>query len=216
MPISYKHKIYIPAPDIQNANMRANYPVKSQISVNYKGTNLAFDVLDYDKHDLVDTDTAKTMCVCSHDIISYGTMPFCAPQLMYWSENGLPAGTYKLTLDHAQYGGGTLYDGTYMFTLTKAIPADGGFRHTKPVGGWQSSYEKADILGNYIYDIRHKTPAKCHRIGSYILGVRRDNGVYRFGYFHCKKPYLLYGGRHSQRWQAQFHTETGIRLEQMA
>ncbi len=157
MPISYKHKIYIPTPDIQNANMRANYPVKSQISVNYKGTNLAFDVLDYDKHNLVDTDTAKTMCVCSHGVINYGTMPFCAPQLMYYTEGGLPAGNYRFTLDHATYGGGTQYDGTYMFTLTKAIPADGGFRHTN-IGGYKTSYAQSDVIGNYIttYGVRPK------------------------------------------------------------
>lgn len=147
---SYKRKISVSIPDIQNAQKRDNYPIKGQFTTTRGSESLTWDVLDYDKHELVDADTTKTMCVCSHDIISYGTMPFCAPQLMYWSENGLPAGTYKLTLDHAQYGGGTLYDGTYMFTLTKAIPADGGFRHTKPVGGWQSSYAKADILGNYI------------------------------------------------------------------
>lgn len=155
MPISYKHKIYIPTPDIQNANMRANYPVKSQISVNYNGTTVAFDVLDYDKHDLVDTDTVKTMCVCSHDIISYRTIPFCAPQLMYYTEGGLPAGNYRFTLDHATYGGGTQYDGTYMFTLTQDIPADGGFRHTN-IGGSKASYAQGDVIGNYIttYGVR--------------------------------------------------------------
>ena len=155
MPISYKHKIYIPAPDIQNANMRANYPVKSQISVNYKGTNLAFDVLDYDKHNLVDTDATKTMCVCSHEVIYYGAMMFCAPQLMYYTEGGLPAGNYKFTLDHAVFGGGTQHDGTYMFTLTQDIPADGGFRHTN-IGVYKASYAQSDVIGNYIttYGVR--------------------------------------------------------------
>lgn len=147
---TYKRKIPVSIPDIQNAQKRDNYPIKGQFTTTRGSESLTWDVLDYDKHELVDSDTTKTMCVGMHDIISYGTIPFCVPQLMYWSENGLPAGTYKLTLDHAQFEGGTLYDGTYMFTLTKAIPADGGFRHTKPVGGWQSSYEKADILGNYI------------------------------------------------------------------
>lgn len=111
---------------------------------------LTFDVLDHDKHTPENTGLTHSLALGMHDIFAYDAMQFCASQLMYWSENGLPAGTYKLTLDHAQYGGETLYDGTYMFTLTKAIPADGGFRHTKPVGGWQSSYAKTDILGNYI------------------------------------------------------------------
>lgn len=145
---SYKRKIYVPADDIQNIQKRAEHPVKSQIQINYNGANVAFDVLDYDKHELLNKDTDKTMCVGSHDVID--TMPFCAPQLMYWTKNGLPAGNYKLTLDHAGYGSSNAYDGEYMFTLTKAIPADGGFRHTKPLGDWQSSYVKTDILGKYI------------------------------------------------------------------
>lgn len=148
--VSYKKQIVTDLPAIQKVSERANYPVKSQFTTT-RGTDiLTWDVLDYDKHTLLNSTSGKSMCVGMHDIMTYGTMPFYAPQLMYWTENGLPAGHYKLTLDHAQYGGGALYDGTYMFTLTKAIPADGGFRHTKPVGGWQSSYTKSDIIGNYI------------------------------------------------------------------
>ena len=149
MPISYKNKIYVPAPDIQKVQNRTDHPVKSQIQVVYNGKNVAFDVLDYDKHNLVDADTAKSMCVGTHDIITYGTIPFCAAQLLYYTEGGLPAGNYKFTLDHAVYGGGTTYDGTYMFTLTQPIPADGGFRHTN-VGGYKTSYAKSDVIGNYI------------------------------------------------------------------
>lgn len=148
MPISYKNKIYVPASDIQNIQKRTEHPVKSQIQINYNDANVAFDVLDYDKHELLDKDTTKTVCIGSHDVIS--TMQFCAPQLMYWTKNGLPAGNYKLTLNHAGCGGNQTYDGDYMFTLTKAIPADGGLRHTKPLGGWQASYVKSDILGKYI------------------------------------------------------------------
>ena len=146
---SYKNKTYVPADDIQNIQKRNEYPIKSQISVNYNGTNVAFDVLDYDKHDLVDKDTTKTMCVGAHDVINYGKIQFCAPQLMYWSKNGLPAGHYKFTLDHAAYASSTQYDGTYMFTLTQAIPADGGFRHTN-IGNHKPSYTQGDVIGNYI------------------------------------------------------------------
>lgn len=149
MVTAYKRKTYVPADDIQNIQKRNEHPIKSQISVNYNGANVAFDVLDYDKHTLVDKDTTKTMCVGSHDIINYGKIQFCAPQLMYWSKNGLPAGNYKFTLDHATYASGTQYDGTYMFTLTQAIPADGGFRHTN-IGRYRSSYTQSDVIGNYI------------------------------------------------------------------
>lgn len=126
-------------------------PVTGDRIVITETTNeLTFDILDHDKHTPENTGLTHSLSLGMHDIMTHGTIPFCAPQLMYWTENGLPAGHYKLTLDHAQYGGGTVYDGTYMFTLTQPIPADGGFRHTKPIGGWQSSYTKSDIIGNYI------------------------------------------------------------------
>lgn len=149
MATAFKRKIYVPADDIQNIQKRNEHPVKSQISVNYNGTNVAFDILDYDKHTLVGADTTKTMCIGAHDVINYGKIQFCAPQLMYWSKNGLPAGNYKFTLDHATYSNGTQYDGTYMFTLTQDIPADGGFRHTN-IGGYKPSYNQSDVIGNYI------------------------------------------------------------------
>ena len=149
MATAYKNKTYVPADDIQNIQKRNEYPIKSQISVNYNGANVAFDVLDYDKHTLVDKDTTKTMCVGAHDVISYGKIQFCAPQLMYWSKNGLPAGKYRFTLDHAAYGSGTQYDGTYMFALTQAIPADGGFRHTN-IGNYKPSYTQGNVIGKYI------------------------------------------------------------------
>jgi hypothetical protein len=85
-----------------------------------------------------------------HDVFAYGTIPFCASQLMYYTIGGLPAGKYKFTLDHARYGSGTECDGTYMFTTTQDIPATGGFRHTNPIGGWKNSYAQSDVIGNYI------------------------------------------------------------------
>ena len=42
-----------------------------------------------------------------------------------------------------------------MFTLTQAIPADGGFRHTN-IGDYKASYAQGDVIGNYIttYGVR--------------------------------------------------------------
>lgn len=111
---------------------------------------LTFDVLDHDKHTPADTGLTHSLALGMHDIAVCDKIPFSVPQLMYWSKHGLPAGTYKLTLDHAAYNGQTYYDGTYMFTLEKAIPADGGFRHTSPIGDWRSSWTQAGVIGNYI------------------------------------------------------------------
>lgn len=119
-------------------------------------SELAFDIVDFDKHTPHGSRHTHTIDLLLHDIATYGTIPFCAPQLMYYTDVELPAGNYKFTLDHARYYNGTEYDGTYMFTTTKPIPADGGFRHTNSIGGWKSAYAKSDVLGKYIttYGVR--------------------------------------------------------------
>lgn len=126
-------------------------PVENdEIVINITASTLTFDVLDFDKHKPKNNRLAHTIDLCLHDVFAYGTIPFSAPQLMYYTDVVLPAGKYKFTLDHAAYGSGTAYDGTYMFTTTKPIPIGGGFRHTNPIGGWKNSYAKSDVLGNYI------------------------------------------------------------------
>lgn len=121
-----------------------------EIVIHVTATTLTFDVLDFDKHTPKNNALAHTIDLCLHDVFAYGTMPFSAPQLMYYTDVELPAGNYKFTLDHARYENGTEYDGTYMFTTTKPIPATGGFRHTNPIGAWKEKYAQTDVLGNYI------------------------------------------------------------------
>lgn len=132
----------------QNLHSKA-MAVADQLETERSGKTLTFDILDFDKHTPTNKYLSHSLALGLHHIGAYGTIPFCASQLMYYTEGGLPAGNYKFTLDHAVYGGGTTYDGTYMFTLTQPIPADGGFRHTN-VGGYKTSYAKSDVIGNYI------------------------------------------------------------------
>lgn len=148
--VSYKKKIVTDLPAIQKISERANYPVKSQFTTTRGADALTWDVLDYDKHTLLNSTSGKSMCVGMHDIVAYNIIPFSAPQLMYYTEDGLPAGNYKLTLKNAGYNNNPTYDGEYMFTLTRAIPAGGGFRHIKPLGQYQVTYAKSDIIGNYL------------------------------------------------------------------
>lgn len=138
----------------QNLHNKA-MAVADQLETTRNDKTLTFDVLDFDKHTPKNRYLTHSIALGLHNVFTYGTIPFCASQLMYYTEGGLPAGNYKFTLDHACYGGTTTYDGTYMFTLTKDIPADGGFRHTN-IGGWKSSYAQSDVIGNYIttYGVR--------------------------------------------------------------
>lgn len=133
----------------QNLHTKA-MAVADQLETTRGDKTLTFDVLDFDKHTPSNKYLSHSLALGLHNIFAYGTIPFCASQLMYYTEGGLPAGNYKFTLDHACYGGTTQYDGTYMFTLTQAIPADGGFRHTNPIGGWKEKYAQSDVIGNYI------------------------------------------------------------------
>lgn len=126
-------------------------PVKGDhIVITVHTSNLVFDIVDFNKHTPRNSRFNNTIDLLLHNVATYGTIPFSAPQLMYYTDVELPAGNYKFTLDHARYGSGTEYDGTYMFTTTKPIPNGGGFRHTNPIGGWKQGYAKSDVLGNYI------------------------------------------------------------------
>ena len=109
-------------------------------------SKLLFDVLDHNKHEFQNTHLSKGVVIGMHNIFTYGTIPFCPGQLLYYAASGLAAGKYKVTLYKGQYGGGTSQDGTYVFTLTQAVPAGGGIRHTT-MGCYQSSYSKSQITG---------------------------------------------------------------------
>lgn len=126
-----------------------SFKVGEQFVTNRNEKVLTFDMLDFDKHKPKNKNLVHSLALGLHNIFTYGTIPFCAPQLMYYTEAGLPAGNYKFTLDRGAYGGATQYDGTYMFTLTQPIPADGGFRHAN-IGGYKNKYDQSDVIGNYI------------------------------------------------------------------
>ena len=117
------------------------------IVITETASSIILDVVDHDK-DCADDE--RSIVMLSRDVVTYGTIPFDAPELLYYAETGLAAGTYKITLDHGTYGGVTTQDGTYIFTLTQAIPAGGGFRHSS-IGYYQSGgYTKAQITNGKI------------------------------------------------------------------
>lgn len=108
----------------------------------------AWDLMQYNPtgYTLPHDTTGKGDCALlyAHKIQSYGTIPFCPAKLLYYTQNGMPAGTYKFTLYKAAYASGAAYDGDYVFTLTQPIPAYGGFR-IPGIGVWKQSYAKTDV-----------------------------------------------------------------------
>jgi hypothetical protein len=120
------------------------------IVITVTATEQCFDVMDHDTHTPVNPALTHTLPLLLHDIATYGTIPFCPPQLLYYTDVELPAGSYKFTLDHGAYGGGIEQDGTYMFTTDVAIPADGGIRHNAVGHYKESGYAKTDITGGKV------------------------------------------------------------------
>ena len=121
-----------------------------RIIVTVAATEQNFDVMDHDLHTPVNPALTHTMALLLHDMAAYGTIPFCPPQLLYYTDVELPAGSYKFTLDHGAYGGGIDQDGIYMFTTDVAIPADGGIRHNAVGYYKESGYAKTDITGGKV------------------------------------------------------------------
>ena len=107
-------------------------------------SKLVFDVLDHDKHEFQNTHLSKGVVIGMHNLFNYSVLPFCPAQLMYYASSGLAVGKYKFTLYKATYSAGSTYDGSYVFEITIAVPAGGGFRHTK-VGVYQSAYAATDV-----------------------------------------------------------------------
>ncbi len=134
----------------------AKYPVGTQINISVNGNNMAFDVEGYGEEISTQSDTANVVSLVMNKVLR--TVPFDPAQFLFavtedacteygWSTS-MPAGKYKVTLDHAAYGGGTGQDGTYVFTTTQAIPVGGGVRHS--VMG-QDGKAKSDVLaGTFI------------------------------------------------------------------
>lgn len=111
---------------------------------------LTFDVLDFNKYSPKDTRLKNCIVLGMHNVYAYGTIPFCASQLLYYTDVELPAGKYKFALNHGAYDNSINQDGTFMFTLTKPIPADGGFRCSTAGAYSSTGYTLSALLAGKI------------------------------------------------------------------
>ncbi len=163
--------------DVQKIVRQGLAPKRFNIAEQFEtlrgSTTLTFDIVDFDKCVPVDESKQHCLNLLLHNVFTYGSMPFSASQLLYYTRDGLAAGTYKFTLNHARYGNGTEYDGTYMFTLTTAIPAGGGFRHSN-IGGYKTAYAKSDVIGNYLVSYQ---PVSSGGASIQTVAVREYDGT---------------------------------------
>lgn len=89
--------------------------------------NIIWVVRGHDHHTaangrLTHTMTLETKYVYSLSSGSKKNLQFDAPEAMYYAAEGLEAGTYNFTWNHAV---SSMVEGTYQFTLTQAVPAGG-------------------------------------------------------------------------------------------
>ncbi len=116
------------------------------ITVTVTARRLALEVADHDKCCGGDENSV----VFTTPVLCYDFIPFSAPQLMIFAEAKLPPGRYRFTLDHGAFGGNTGADGHYVFTISSAVPAGGGIRHSAAGAYHEPSvgYKKSQIIGN--------------------------------------------------------------------
>ena len=108
-----------------------------------------FDIMGIDEDCPADATKEHTLSLLAANCIENEV--FDPPQYLYavtasaWPD-GMPAGTYSVTLNHGAYNGNTAQDGTYKFTTTQTVPVGGGIRHST-IGAYQGSgYTKDQIL----------------------------------------------------------------------
>jgi hypothetical protein len=91
------------------------------------GAVITWVVRDHDKHAAANGKLAHSMTleakyVYSNSAGTYLTLVFDAYEALYYAAEEIPAGTYNFTWNYAT---GSMVNGTYQFTLTKAVPAGG-------------------------------------------------------------------------------------------
>ena len=91
------------------------------------GAVITWVVRDHDKHEAVNGKLTHSMTleakyVYSNSAGTYLTLVFDAYEALYYAAEEIPAGTYNFTWNYAT---GSMVNGTYQFTLTKAVPAGG-------------------------------------------------------------------------------------------
>lgn len=155
-------------------------PIGTQLSVNHSvyGSCL-FDVVAHDYLKNVNDPDGHTMTIMQHDL--FASIQFDAPEALYYAETQLAAGTYCFNVAETY---GAWLSGTYSFTLTQAVPADGqlcisGNRETELTSLQIQSYTSR-TAANTIESVTITSESNGISLGT--LGEGKLNHIQRVSY----------------------------------
>ena len=108
---------------IVRAGLAGNvFSIGEQLTCWKDGAELVWDIIGIDHDTPADSQYTHSLTLQLHDV--YKNLQFDEREAFYYTENGLPAGTYHLTIGAHNWVSGDVGK-TVQFTLTSAIPAGG-------------------------------------------------------------------------------------------
>lgn len=107
---------------VQAGNAQDWFNIGDQLSVNWKGNALEWDVVSFDDVELQNGDVVPGLWIQSHYAME--GIQFDASEAIYVTESALAAGTYHFTFG-TTWGSNVVSGKSYQFTTTQEIPVGG-------------------------------------------------------------------------------------------
>ena len=133
---------------VRSGLARNFFQIGDQLVCNKGDKPLVWDIIGFDHDTPADPQYTHSLTLQTHHVVT--ELQWAGAALLFYANpdiypDGLAAGTYNVILDHGAYSNGTAEDGSYQFTLTQAVPAGGGIRHTT-MGGRRGYYGQQYVL----------------------------------------------------------------------
>lgn len=132
-------------PSVYGLTINGSPQSGSLVAVHVQSETIVMEVAGFDCDVPVETTLTHSLTLLSRDILTYGTIAYCAPQALISVTTEIPAGTKVYVHgDRCNYSANINGDGDYALTPTVTIPAGGKIRHSAL--GVAGKLTKEDIL----------------------------------------------------------------------